>query len=271
MPFGLVYIFNWVMFVIIVTSICRQQAKMSAETGNKQLKVNAKKRILMLITLSLLFGLGWGLGLAGTQSLNVQWLRYSFQLCFIVLTGFQGLFLFILYCLRISRVRRVWLKWYYLATGQRDKASTLAFTKSQSMIGHRSNGNSHKIQLGSFGDDNKVELKKYTYNDELNSKPTNLEMGLPLSKDEPITEDTVKTYLSQEATSTFKSTDDKKALETVVDMTAEESNGSLSQATESHTGVTNNISRKSSLTRVRYQEVAISTVSTISGLEPQDV
>ena len=280
-PFALIYVFNWIMFVIIVVSICRQQARMSAETGNKELKVNAKKRLLMLITLSLLFGLGWGLGLAGTESLNVQWLRYSFQLCFIVLTGFQGLFLFILYCLRISRVRRIWLKWYYLATGQRDKASTLVFTRSRSMIsrgGHRSNGNSQKIQLGSFGDENKVELKKYTFSKELEPEPTigdSPGTKLPLPKeDQPITEDTVKKYLSQEdlnLTSTF----DKRALEADVDLTAEQSsNGtcSLNQATASG-GVAsnpNNIS-KSSLTRLRYQEVAVSTVSTLSGLEPQDV
>lgn len=129
-PFGLIYIYNWIMFIIIIVSISKQQAKMKVSTGNQALQSSFKKQVMMLLTLSLLFGLGWSLGLAATNSLPYIWLRTIFEILFIVLTGFQGLFIFILYGLRLHKIRMVWLKWTYVVIGQRSKAARLDISKS---------------------------------------------------------------------------------------------------------------------------------------------
>ena len=150
------------MFVIIVSSICKQQIKIKNETGNRSLKASYKRQAVMLITLSILFGLGWGIGLAATNSLEVQWLRYGFQIVFITLTAFQGLFVFILYGLRLQQIRKVWKKWFYIMTNQHVKAAHLDLSSSHQPI-TRSTKLNQKVRLGSFGDDSgKIELQLYT-------------------------------------------------------------------------------------------------------------
>ena len=98
---------------------------MKNTTGNKSLQTNFKQQTMLLLTLSLLFGLGWSLGLAATNSLPILWLRTTFEFIFIGLTGFQGLFIFLLYGVRLRNIRRVWLKWIYTIGGQRSKAASL--------------------------------------------------------------------------------------------------------------------------------------------------
>ena len=149
------------MFVIIVISIFKQMHHMTSQTGNKDLKANLKKRLLLLVILSLLFGLGWGIGLFATNSLPVQWLRFSFQIIFVVLTSFQGLLIFILYGIRLLKVRRVWLKWFYILSNRQEKAVQVDIT-----LRNNYNKSSNKptskpmYQLGSFKDEStSVELK----------------------------------------------------------------------------------------------------------------
>ena len=152
------------MFVIIVFSILKQQRHMTSQTGNKDLEVTFKKRLLLLVTLSLLFGLGWGIGLFATNSLPVQWLRFSFQIIFVVLTSFQGLFIFILYGIRLFKVRSVWLKWFYILSNQQDKAVQVDITL-RSTYNKSSSNRAPPIpmyQLGSFKDEStSAELKSY--------------------------------------------------------------------------------------------------------------
>ena len=139
------------MFVIIVFSIFKQQRHMnSQQTGNKNFKANFKKRLLLLVTLSLLFGLGWGIGLFATNSLPVHWLRFSFQIIFVVLTSFQGLFIFILYGIRVLKVRRVWLKWFYILSNRQEKAVQVDITLRSSYNKSSSNKTPQKpmYQLG---------------------------------------------------------------------------------------------------------------------------
>ena len=152
------------MFVIIVFSIFKQQRHMTSQTGNKDLEANFKKRLLLLVTLSLLFGLGWGIGLFATNSLPVQWLRFSFQIIFVVLTSFQGLLIFILYGIRLLKVRRVWLKWFYILSNQQEKAVQVDITLRTDYNKSSSDKIPQKpmYQLGSFKDEStSVELKSY--------------------------------------------------------------------------------------------------------------
>ena len=149
------------MFVVIIFSIFKQQRHMTSQTGNKDLEANFKKRLLLLVTLSLVFGLGWGIGLFTTSSLPVQWLRFSFQIIFVVLTSFQGLFIFILYGIRLLKVRRVWLKWFYILSSQQEKAVQVDITlRSNYDISSNRTPPKPMYQLGSFKDEStSVELK----------------------------------------------------------------------------------------------------------------
>ena len=140
-PFGLIYILNWVLFIIIFTSLCRKNIKddkMSARTKMKQL-------LIIAVMLSLLFGLGWGLGFVITSSIPVAGLAVTLQVIFILLSSFQGLLVFIMHCLRSKDVRDEWLRWINVLTG---KKFDLGQDKKQSLTsGYRPN--QHKILTSS--------------------------------------------------------------------------------------------------------------------------
>ena len=131
---------------------------MSGATGNKELELTFKKRLVISVTLSILFGLGWAIGLAGTRSLSVNYLRYSFQIVFVVLSAFQGLFIFIAYGLRLQKVRLIWLKWLYIVVGKHDLALSIATRDTVRFSRPQFN---HNMTLGTFDSNNGVELKKF--------------------------------------------------------------------------------------------------------------
>lgn len=160
-PIGLIYVFNCVVFIVIVCSIFRQQTKMSGATGNKKLQLPVRSRLVISFTLSILFGLGWGIGLATTSSIPINFVRYSLQIIFVLLTSFQGLYIFIAYGLRLKKVRLTWLKWFLIIIGQHDKALSLASHDTLRLYGK--NSQSHCVR-GSFGDpcSDAVELKQFT-------------------------------------------------------------------------------------------------------------
>ena len=274
------------MFVIIVSSICKQQIKMKNETGNQSLRASKKSQAVMLITLSILFGLGWGIGLLGTNSLEVQWLRYGFQIVFIMLTAFQGLFIFILYGLRLQQIRKVWKKWFYIITNQHVKAAQYDISSSHQRS-TRSTKLNQKVQLGSFGDDSgKVELKAYTsyrtvspYFSTRPESPPIDHFSSPVSQDSdgPITELTVKRILGAETVETFKpfqrneevdidSKDEEINLENTID-TNEPLNSGICKETSPGSQV-NLIMESSSYSGHKILE---SSLSTFSGLQPEDV
>ena len=121
-PFAIIYIFNWVVFAIVIVFLIRQQRKakeMKGDTATTTTKAQLKQQFISAITLSLLFGLGWGFGLPATGGIDNVAVRTTFQALFIVLTAFQGLFIFILNCLmgrKSEDARKEWKKWIYFVT-----------------------------------------------------------------------------------------------------------------------------------------------------------
>ncbi len=88
-------------------------------------KTYLRQQLLSAIILSLLFGLGWGFGLPATSAIDNTAVRATLQTLFILLTAFQGLFIFIVHCMygrKSVDVRREWKKWYYLFTCRRKLA-----------------------------------------------------------------------------------------------------------------------------------------------------
>ena len=75
-----------------------------------------KQQFLVAVTLSILFGLGWGLGLLATEKVYASAIKDLFASLFVILTTPQGLLIFIVHCLRSRDIRRVWTSWFKFAT-----------------------------------------------------------------------------------------------------------------------------------------------------------
>ena len=110
-PFVFIYIFNWVVFLIIFTSLLRKKNISDQPAGEKSFATKLKQKFVTAVILSLLFGLGWGVGMIATTSIPTVALSYTLQTLFILLTAFQGLLLFIMNCVRSTDVLSEWKEW----------------------------------------------------------------------------------------------------------------------------------------------------------------
>lgn len=117
-PFGIVYIYNWITFIIILVSLLRKKTVNEIAGGDKiqELKAKLRQQFIAALTLSLLFGSGWGLGFAATSSIRVGEVSVTLQALFITLTSFQGLFIFITQCVRSEDARNEWARWAHFLT-----------------------------------------------------------------------------------------------------------------------------------------------------------
>lgn len=107
MPFIAVYIFDWIMFIVILTSVIRQRRnnpkKNSVQLSNKMYKQN----LVIALSLSVMFGLGWGAGLLATSS-PFEGVTLTLQIIFSIFVGAQGILLLILHGMRNSNVLKAW-------------------------------------------------------------------------------------------------------------------------------------------------------------------
>ncbi len=111
-PFIIIYLFNWAIYVSIFWSLLRKTPSKIERSATAKLK----QHFIIALTLSLLFGLGWGVGLAATSSIPVAELSYTLQTVFVLLTSFQGLWIFMMNCVRPEEARRVWQSWVHVIT-----------------------------------------------------------------------------------------------------------------------------------------------------------
>ena len=98
-PFLIIYIFNWtICFIIIITLSHKSDLK---DVEKKQENISfIRQQLIIVATLSVLFGLGWGIGLFATQDIhNNKIVRDLFAALFVIVTAFYGLFIFIMHCL----------------------------------------------------------------------------------------------------------------------------------------------------------------------------
>ena len=116
-PFALIYVFNWVMFIIIMVALC-MHSRRTAKDSNVKLVI--AKHLLIAVVLSLLFGLGWAFGLIGTSSLPRE-VYLPAQYIFSIFMGVQGVLIFLLHAVRSPDAREEWKKWWYSITCRRNK------------------------------------------------------------------------------------------------------------------------------------------------------
>ena len=133
-PFLIIYLFNWVVFIIIIVSLLRKTLQSDIKTKNNNNITFVRQQLIITITLSILLGLGWGIGLLATQDIHTnKTVRDLFATLFVIITAFHGLFIFIMHCLRSKEVRNTWKRWFYGATGKdfNELTSTAFFTKQR--------------------------------------------------------------------------------------------------------------------------------------------
>ena len=120
-PFVIVYVFNWVVFFVIIASLIRKSFSSTLKDAKKDNKSRSmlKQQFIITITLSVLFGLGWGIGLLATEDIySNKTVRDIFAALFVLMTAFHGLFIFIMHCLRSKDARSVWERLFFGMTGK---------------------------------------------------------------------------------------------------------------------------------------------------------
>ena len=120
-PFILIYVFNWIIFTIIITSICYKNwynPVPKYDSQSQKSGVSPRQQFMIAIMLSVLFGIGWGIGLLATEELGSKAARDFFASLFVIITSFHGLLIFILHCARSKDARREWRRWFFKATNK---------------------------------------------------------------------------------------------------------------------------------------------------------
>ena len=109
LPFLALYLFNWTMLTVIMISICRHTRNLSVSKGsNSSAHIqDLQKTFFIALCLSIVLGLGWGVGLAATSS-DLVTLTFIFQVIFSIFVGSQGVLIFILHGLRNEEFRHFW-------------------------------------------------------------------------------------------------------------------------------------------------------------------
>lgn len=112
-PFGVIYIFNMIMFMIILVSVLRHGSSKGSKKETKLKKL--VKRAIITIVLAIMFGVGWIFGVLGSSGLPSVISRVC-QFIFIFVITFQGFFIFLLHPVRSKDAREEWKKWVYYVT-----------------------------------------------------------------------------------------------------------------------------------------------------------
>ena len=118
-PFILIYVFNWIIFAIIITSICYKNwynPVPKYDSQSQKSGVSPRQQFMIAIMLSVLFGIGWGIGLLATEELGSKAARDFFASLFVIITSFHGVLIFVLHCVRSKDARKEWRKWFFKAT-----------------------------------------------------------------------------------------------------------------------------------------------------------
>ena len=108
-PFGFIYIMNWIIFILIFASLlCRPNVQKEASSRSNMRKL--KENFMVALGLSLLFGIGWAVGLLASSDAPDA-VRLPAEWIFTIVNAFLGVYLFVLYVVRSPEARKLWKKW----------------------------------------------------------------------------------------------------------------------------------------------------------------
>ena len=107
LPFVVVYLFNWAMFIIIIVCLVKNRKNVSSLHHKK--KRELRRHFFLVLGLSLVFGLVWGFGFLATSS-DIKELTFTFQILYSILISSQGLLIFVFHVIRAPQARKQWKK-----------------------------------------------------------------------------------------------------------------------------------------------------------------
>lgn len=87
-----------------------------------------KKYFIITLSLSVNFGLGWGIGLLATAELGDA--HIFFVYIFSIFVGLQGVLIFLLHCLRVPAARNTWKYWSYIICCCKSRQDAKHYTRS---------------------------------------------------------------------------------------------------------------------------------------------
>ena len=112
-PFLIIYLFNWVVFIIIIVSFLQKTFQSDIKTKNNNNIKFVRQQLSIAVTLSIMFGLGWDIGLLATQDIHTnKTVQDLFAALFVIITAFHGLVIFIMHYLCSEQVTITWKQWF---------------------------------------------------------------------------------------------------------------------------------------------------------------
>ena len=151
-PFGIIYVFNWLLFLLIIVSLCKRDLKnkkIKGQVTGKQTAIQRaelKKYFIITISLSINFGLGWIIGLLATSELGVAHLVFVYL--FSIFVALQGILIFVLHCLRVPAARTTWKYWFYRIFCCKSQSAVKQSTRSTAPTPFSTPYNRRKVPLG---------------------------------------------------------------------------------------------------------------------------
>lgn len=126
------YIFNWIMFAVIVASVCKHIGSSKKHTRLDTSKEKPSggfsiQNFIITVVLSITLGLGWGFGFLATNH-DVLPIVIIFQGTFTVAVGIHGVLLFILHGIRNPDARALWKSMLFFIIPR--KTSSLQLTSA---------------------------------------------------------------------------------------------------------------------------------------------
>ena len=108
LPIAVILLYNFAVFCMICHNLCKNKPLLPEdETDQSKLKQSAMKRLQNAFAMSILMVLTWAFGFLATESfLAIEDSRIIFSLIFCVCSSFQGLVIFLLFCVRQEDVRK---------------------------------------------------------------------------------------------------------------------------------------------------------------------
>lgn len=101
--------------ISILYKNCHKSSSKGFGHGQKS-GMSPRQQFIIAVMLSVLFGIGWGIGLLATEELGSIVIRDLFASLFVISTGFHGLLIFILHGMRSKEARKEWRTWFFKAT-----------------------------------------------------------------------------------------------------------------------------------------------------------
>ncbi len=113
LPIGLILLVNLVVFALVTHRITRKRKFKRKDTDQRKQREMIRQfyRVLSLFTV---LGLAWIFGILS----SLYHVRFIFQILFSLTTALQGVFIFLLFCVRHHDVLETWKRWIRRARGK---------------------------------------------------------------------------------------------------------------------------------------------------------